>query len=472
MRPFQPFLPNVEEPIRKIGLNDKLIWTFIGLLIYLICCQIPLYGVYITDGADPLYMLRMMLASNKGSLMELGIQPMITSGMILQLLAGAKIIHVDQKVDEDKELFQTATKVFGILFTFGEATAYVLSGVYGTMGQLGYINALLIVVQLTVAGLVVMLLDELLQKGYGLTSGTSVFIACNIAESILWRAFSPITVNAGSDTEFEGAIIAFFHFLIAKSDKFDGIYKSFFRQNAPNLLNLIATAAVILIVVYFQGFQVKLTVSSARQRGYDFPYPIKLFYTSNMPIILQSALISNLFFFSQLLYTNFKGNFLVRLLGTWQDVDMSGRSVPVYGLVYILTPPQSILDFLFSPIKTIVYIAFVMVTCAIFSKTWIEVSGSGSWDVAKQLKDEGLTIKGYKMDPSGRNIKRYLDHYIPIAASFGGLCIGALSVFADMLGAIGSGTGILLAVTIIYGMFEQFSKARGQGRGGKILGIL
>jgi protein transport protein SEC61 subunit alpha len=119
----------------------------------------------------------MMLASNKGSLMELGIQPLITSGMILQLLAGAKIIHMDQKVDEDKELFQTATKVFGLLFTFGEATAYVFSGVYGTIGQLGYINAFLIIVQLTVAGLVVMLLDELLQKGYGLTSGTSVFIA-------------------------------------------------------------------------------------------------------------------------------------------------------------------------------------------------------------------------------------------------------------------------------------------------------
>jgi len=417
-------------------------------------------------------MLRMMLASNKGSLMELGIQPMITSGMILQLLAGAKIISVDHKVDEDKELFQTATKVFGLLFTFGEATAYVFSGVYGTTAQLGLFNAFLIIAQLTMAGFVVMLLDELLQKGYGLTSGTSVFIACNIAESILWRAFSPITVSAGSDTEFEGAIIAFFHFMLVKSDKIDGIYKAFYRQNAPNLLNLIATVFVILIVVYFQGFKVELTVSSARQRGYDFPYPIRLFYTSNMPIILQSALISNLFFFSQLLYTNFKGNFIVRLLGTWQDVDMSGRSVPIYGLVYLLTPPQGVIDFLFTPFKSIIYVSFVMITCAIFSKTWIEVSGSGSWDVAKQLKDEGMTIKGYKMDPSGRNIKKYLDHYIPIAASFGGLCIGALSIFADLLGAIGSGTGILLAVTIIYGMFEQFAKARGTGRGGKILGIL
>ena len=416
-------------------------------------------------------MLRMMLASNRGSLMELGIQPLITSGMILQLLAGAKIITMDPKVDEDKELFQTATKVFGLLFTFAEASAYVFSGVYGTVAQLGYFNAVLIIAQLTFAGIVVMLIDELLQKGYGLTSGTSVFIACNISELILWRAFSPITTSYGNETEFEGAIIAFFHFLITKNSFLEAFQKGFFRQNATNLMNLVATVVVVLVVVYFQGFKVELTVSSARQRGYDFPYPIRLFYTSNMPIILQSALISNLFFFSQLLYTNFKGNFLVRLLGTWQDVDMSGRSVPTYGIVYLLTPPQSIFDFIFSPVKTVFYVSFAMITCAIFSKTWIEVSGSSSWDVAKQLKDEGMTIKGYKMDPSGRNIKKYLDHYIPIAATFGGLCIGALSVFADLLGAIGSGTGILLAVTIIYGMFEQYAKARGLGKGGKVLGI-
>lgn len=412
----------------------------------------------------------MMLASNRGSLMELGIQPMITSGMILQLLAGAKIIHVDNKVDEDKELFQTAQKVFGILFTFGEASAYVLSGVYGTVGQLGYFNAALIVAQLTMAGFIVLLLDELLQKGYGLTSGISVFIACNIAETIVWRAFSPITITHGNETEFEGAIIAFFHFLITKSNKLEALQKGFYRQTAPNMFNLIATVAVILIVVYFQGFKIELTITSSRQRGYDFPYPIRLFYTSNMPIILQSALISNLFFFSQLLYTNFKGNFLVRWLGTWQDVDMSGRSVPTFGLVYLLTPPSGLLDFIFSPLKTLFYITFVMVSCAVFSKTWIEVSGSGSWDVTRQLMDEGMTIKGYKKDPSGKNIKKYLDHYIPIAASFGGLCIGALSVVADLLGAIGSGTGILLAVTIIYGMFEQYAKAKGQSKG-RVLGI-
>ena len=390
--------------------------------------------------------------------------------MILQLLAGAKIIAMDNKVDEDRQLFQTAQKVFGILFTFGEASVYVLSGVYGSIGQLGYFNAFLIIAQLTVAGFVVLLLDELLQKGYGLTSGISVFIACNISEAIVWRAFSPITINYGGEPEFEGAIIAFFHFLISKSNKIEALQKAFYRQSGPNMFNLIATAIVILVVVYFQGFKVELTISSARQRGYDYPYPIRLFYTSNMPIILWSALISNLFFFSQLLFTNFKGNFLVRWLGTWQDVDMTGRSVPVFGLVYLMTPPQGFSDVIFSPIKTLIYISITMLCCAFFSKTWIEVSGSGSWDVAKQLKEEGFTIKGYKLDPSGRNIKQYLDHYIPIAASFGGLCIGALSVFADLIGAIGSGTGILLAVTIIYQMFEQYAKAKGAGKG-KVLGI-
>ena len=55
-----------------------------------------------------------------------------------------------------------------------------------------------------------------------------------------------------------------------------------------------------------------------------------------------------------------------------------------------------------------------------------------------------------------------LNRYIPTAAAFGGLCIGALSVLADFLGAIGSGTGILLAVTIIYQYFEIFVKEQNE----------
>ncbi len=61
-----------------------------------------------------------------------------------------------------------------------------------------------------------------------------------------------------------------------------------------------------------------LPVRSRRARGQQHSYPIKLFYTSNMPIILQSALVSNLYFISQLLYKRYGGNLLVQMLGRWK----------------------------------------------------------------------------------------------------------------------------------------------------------
>jgi len=195
VRPVMGLLPEVEQPLKKQQFNDKLIWTSITLFIYLICCQIPLYGIAKQEGADPLYWLRVILASNKGTLMELGISPIITSGMIMQLLAGAKIIEVNQNSKEDRDLFQAAQKLFGLIITLGEALAYLLSGMYGELSDLGAFNAILILAQLFTAGVIVILLDELLQKGYGLGSGISLFIATNICENILWRSFSPITIR-------------------------------------------------------------------------------------------------------------------------------------------------------------------------------------------------------------------------------------------------------------------------------------
>merc|ERR1711977_732263 len=188
-----------------------------------------------------------------------------------------------------------------------------------------------IIMQLFFAGVIVIVLDELLQKGYGLGSGISLFIAVNICESIVWKAFSPTTVNTGKGTEFEGAVIALFHLLITRSDKVMALKEAFYRQNAPNITSLFATVLVFFVVIYFQGFRVDLAVKYQKIRGQMTSYPIKLFYTSNMPIILQSALVSNLYFFSQLLYRRFKSNMLVNLLGQWQESDF-GQSTPVGGL--------------------------------------------------------------------------------------------------------------------------------------------
>ena len=193
-----------------------------------------------------------------------------------------------------------------------------MSGMYGPIAELGAGNAFLIVVQLLVAGIIVILLDELLQKGYGLGSGISLFIATNICETIIWKAFSPQTINQGRGSEFESAIIALFHMLATRSDKVRAVREAFYRQNLPNITNLLATALIFVIVIYFQGFRVDIPITSKRARGMNQSYPIKLFYTSNIPIILQTALVSNLYFVSQMLYRQFPTNFVIGLLGQWR----------------------------------------------------------------------------------------------------------------------------------------------------------
>merc|ERR1719460_657499 len=390
--------------------------------------------------------------------MELGISPIVTSGMIMQLLAGTKVIDVDQRVKEDKMLFEGAQKLFGMVITVGQAIVYVLTGMYGDPSDLGAGNAILIIMQLFVAGLIVLLLDELLQKGYGLGSGISLFIATNICETIVWKAFSPATVNTGRGTEFEGAVIALFHLLATRQDKVRALREAFYRQNLPNLMNLFATIFIFGVVIYFQGFRVDLPIKSARYRGQYSSYPIKLFYTSNIPIILQSALVSNLYMISQMLSVKFAGNFFVNLLGVWSDAG-GGRAYPVGGIAYYISPPNSFTDIWDDPIHALFYVLFVVISCALFSKTWIDVSGSSARDVAKQLREQQMVMKGHRET----SLVGVLNRYIPTAAAFGGACIGALTIIADFLGAIGSGTGILLAVTIIYQYFEIVYKEKEQG---------
>jgi protein transport protein SEC61 subunit alpha len=439
-----------------VNIKEKILWTAITLFIYLVCCQIPLYGISNSKSSDPLYWMRVILASNKGTLMELGISPIVTSGLVMQLLAGSKIIDVDQGTKEDKALFQGAQKLLGIIITIVEAVAYVLSGMYGDVKDLGAGNAILLIAQLFTAGVLVICLDELLQKGYGLGSAISLFIACNVCETIIWKSFSPTTINTGRGTEFEGALIALFHLLLTKQDKVRALQEAFYRQNLPNVTNLLATILVFVLVVYFQGFRVELPVKHAKAKGNQGSYPIKLFYTSNIPIILQTALVSNLYFISQILYKRYPENIFIHLLGRWEEPEMSisGQMRPVGGLAYYVSPPTSFTEIAQDPLHAIFYIVFILTACALFSKTWIQVSGTSAHDVSKQLRDQQMVMVGHRTS----SMHKQLNRYIPTAAAFGGMCIGALTIVADFMGAIGSGTGILLAVTTIYSAWETVVK--------------
>ncbi|KAI3466766.1 hypothetical protein Pfo_023429 [Paulownia fortunei] len=374
VKPFLSFLPEVQSADRKIPFREKVIYTVISLFIFLVRSQLPLYGVHST-----------ILASNRGTVMELGITPIVLGQKLLKLTTtSVRTVHSCKN---------GAQKLLGILIAAGKAVAYVLSGMHGSVSQLGVGNAILIILQLCFAGIIVICLDELLQKGYGLA------LTDICSENIIWKAFSPTTINSGRGAEFEGAVIALFHLLITRTYK-----------NLPNVTNLLATVLIFLIVV------------SVGQQG---SYPIKLFYTSNMPIILQSALVSNLYFILR---------FPCKFAGKWKESEYSGQSVLVGGLTYYVTAPSCLADMAENPFHALFYILFMLSACALFSKTWIEVSGSSAKDVAKQLKEQQMVMPGHQ----DSNLQKELNCYIPTAATFGGMCIGALTVLADFMGAIGS----------------------------------
>lgn len=468
-RNFVGKLPEVETPVKPVPVKEKLFWICGTLMIFLVCSQTPLYGIRSSSSTDPISFYRVMLASNKGSLMELGISPLVTSNMIMQMLAGAKVITVDNSKPDERAAFQAAEKVCGLLITFFQAYLYTVFGMYGPVGELGMGNVLMIIAQLFIAGVIVLMLDDLLTKGYGFGSAISLFIACNICENIFWQTFSFRTIPTASGEQYEGAVVALFSLLVTRSDKIPALKEAFYRPELANITNLLATVVVFSVVIFFQGFRIDLPVRNPRIRKgiQDGSYPIKLFYTSNIPIILQSALVSNVFMVSQMMFSRLGSNVVTNILGRWQ-LTPSGRNIPIGGIVYYMSAPRSFGEVARDPIHTVVYILFVLITCAVLSYSWLGVSGSSPKDVAKNLQAQGLTIRGFRQEAMVTVLRRY----IPTAAAFGGLCVGGLTVFADFMGAVGSGTGILLAVGIILQYIENVGKELAQEGGGSLMNLL
>lgn len=452
--PLARFIPEVEKPTFPIPFKQRAKWTIMCLFFFLICCQIPLVGVKISSSADPFSFLRTVLASNRGTLMELGISPGITASMIIQLFVGLGFVVVDHSVAEDVYLLHVAEKCLTLLITVAEAIVYIWSGMYGSPSELGFLRISLLMLQLIAASVIVMLLDELLQNGYGLGSGISLFLATNICETIIWKAFSPITTTTARGVEFEGAIVALFHLLITRSNPVMALFEAFTRSNLPNLTNLCATVLVFLIAIYCQNLHIDLPVHVRGHRGMVLSHTIKLFYTSNIPIILLSSCVSNISFLSRMLSRTFPNNLLVKILGTWDEIN--GQTFPKGGLAYYLHPPTSLTDLLYDPIHAFVYAVTILIACAFFSLLWLEISGMGPKKVYEQFQRSGREIAGFP----GNATYKVLNHYIPTAAAFGGLSVGALTIFSDSVGAIGSGTGILLAANIISNYHEMLTKEK------------
>jgi protein transport protein SEC61 subunit alpha len=448
-KPIGRVLPEIKKPERKVSFNEKIFWTALVLVIFLVMTEIPLYGVA-QSASDQFGQLRVIFASNRGTLMELGIGPIVTAGLILQLLAGSSIIKCDMSNHEDRGLFTSASKVFTIVLTGIQAGAYILSGMYGP--SLSGPVILVIFAQLIITGLIVMLMDELVQKGWGLGSGISLFIMAGVAQTILWSTFSPPTGLFVGSLSYLGGQQTLGEWAFGSAG---GVY--------PSLLGLIATISVFLIVIYLQGIRIELPMSYAGYKGFRSRYPIKLLYVSNLPVIFASALFANVYFFSQLIWSQFGRpapgtNILFQIIGDYSYNATSGSTTPVGGLAYFVTPPRNIQGVIEAPLQASVYLVIIIAFCAIFSLIWLEVGGLGPAKVAKQLMDSGMQIPGYRR--SGRPIEAILKRYIPAVTVLGGIIVGLVAGVSDFLGAFGSGTGILLSVGIIYQYYELLMRER------------
>ena len=450
-KPLARFFPNISAPDRKINFNEKVFWTAMALIIYFVMSHVPLYGTQGMSQQDPLGALRVIFASNRGTLMELGIGPIVTAGLILQVLAGSRMVNIDMSNPEDRSMFTSASKIMSVVMTIFEASAYLLGGTYGNITLQ---TQIVILAQLVVAGMIVLLLDELLQKGWGLGSGISLFIAGGVAQSIWWDSIAPM--GPMGDGKLYGAIIAF----VQGIAKGDALLNIFYRsQGLPDMVAFFTTLVVFAIMIYFNGMRVEIPVSYAKYRGFKGQFPLKLLYVSNIPVIFAAALFGNIYFISQIIWSRYNqgnANFWLNLIGQFTT---SGQQYqPTGGLVYYVVPPHNLPGVLADPLRAGVYAVLLVVFCIFFAVTWVEVGGMDANTVAKQLLDSGMQIEGFRR--SQMPIRQLLQRYIPVVTILGAIIIGVIAASADFLGAFGSGTGILLTVGIIEQYYQILVKER------------
>ncbi len=467
--PFVKAMPEIKNPQREVSFKEKFIWTAVVLIIYLIMSNIPLYGIQIEDSTDYFYWLRVILASQRGTLTELGIGPIVTAGLIMQLLLGSKIINVNMADPYDRALFSGSQKVLAIFLTTFNAIAYLLGGAFGSLSEIGIQGAVFVFVQLLFAGVIIILLDELLQKGWGLGSGVSLFIAAGVAGQIFWNSFSFITTPAPPEGDGlpRGIVIAFFTAIFDNNPN-TNVGDLFLRGSLPSLLGIVTTVGIVFLVVWFESTRVEIPLTYRGYRGYKGKYPMKLLYVSNIPVILVNALYANFLFFGQLLAGPASGirgsngglipDMWIDLIGVFksQQGGGGGQLVPTGGLIYLLTPPLGMAQLVADPFRAVFYLLIFIFLCIILGRVWVEVSGLAPRDIAGQIIDSKMQVPGFRS--SEKILERILKRYIPTLVILNGILIATLSFFADSLGALTSGTGLLISIGIIHQYGETLAK--------------
>ena len=437
-------LPEVRAPTQKrLPFKDKLKWTAIILVIFFVMGLVPLAGLG-ENSLQQFEFLSIILGASFGSIVSLGIGPIVTASIVLQLLSGTGLLNMDMTSAAGRQRFQGLQKVCAVGFTLVEAIIYVLMG--GLAPSASYAGTTLypmlqwiLIAQLFVGGMLILWMDEVVTK-WGFGSGVSLFIAAGVSQQIFIRAFNflPSPTNPSIAA---GAIPALFQSL-GTGD---------ITTAALQLAAVISTIVVFMVCVYCQAMKVEIPLSFGRVRGHSLRWPLNFFYTSNIPVILVAALLANIQLVATLLES-----WGYPILGTF-----SGNT-PVSGFVFWLYAPDIVRAFITGSftwvniVQAIIYATIMALGSMIFSIFWVQTANMDASSQAKQILGSGLQIPGFRRDQ--RVLERILARYIGRLTGVGGISVGLLAALADLTGALSQGTGILLAVMIVYKLYEEIAK--------------
>jgi len=436
LKPLFSILPEVKTPIHRQDFKEKLKWTAIVLVLYFFLTQIPLYGLS-GQSVDTFQQMRAVMAGSFGSILSLGIGPIVTSSIVLQLLVGAKILNLDLSKHEDKAMFQGTQKILAIVFTVVEASVLVYTRSLLPADPTDPSLYILLIVQLIIGAILVLFLDEVVSK-WGFGSGIGLFIAAGVSEAIIVGTFNFLPL-ASKPGVMPGMIPKFIQSIMGGSPD-------------PSILTpLIATIVVFLIAVYGESMRVEIPISHGQVKGHGrirgsvAKYPLKFIYASNMPVILTSAFLVNV-----TLMANVFQSSGFPILGKVAN----GRAKE--GLAYYLSAPASLGDAFMDPLRVLIYGVFFIGLCILFSWLWVEMSNINAKAISKQLYDSGIQIPGFRS--SKRQLYKVMKKYIPALTILGGAFVGLLAFGADLTGAVGGGTGVLLTVGIVYKLYEEMAQ--------------
>jgi len=499
LKPLTDRLPAVKRPDGHVHFRTKLLWVILMLVFYFVMTNVFLYGLDQSNIIDIFGPYRAILAGAQGSLMHLGIGPIVTGSIIMQLFVGAKIIKLDLTNDEDKAVYQGTQKFLVIIMIIVEAvpqvfgylkpSATLVSGLDSVVGASGLFSGnsialFIIIAQLFVGSYLVFLMDEVVSK-WGIGSGISLFIAAGVAQAIFTGTinWNPVDGSEALSTSNPpaGTIPKTIYYLVSlsASEMASGGYETILLQPPNAMVALVGTIAIFLFVSYIESARIELPLAHGTARGARGRYPIKLLYASNIPVILMAAVLANISMFALLFYTN-ETLSQIPLLGhnSWLGYyTAESGSSPAGGLAWYLSNPNGLSNWLLpmlDPVTyssyvfghnsiqilahVVVYVSVMVLGSIVFAKFWIMTTNMGPEAVAKQIESSGLQIPGFRRDP--RVLKRVLERYIPVVTIISGALVGALAAGADLIGTVGnaSGTGVLLAVGILIQFYEALGR--------------